>query len=151
MNGTIMSATHQLFLSFAEEMKGNSNRFKFVAGFLGRLMTGIIYLSFFLVQFDVHLAGSTEDISFFSCDNSTVTEYQAANHARNFEICMKARPIHFSLNKRFHPEKFYEPFLPGHIAQPVSAISKNTALIPEEPLLEIHPGSFSRRGPPALV
>jgi hypothetical protein len=118
---------------------------------MAKLLAGIVYLSFFLVQLDIHLCGAPQDISFFSGDYSNVSEYQPPKHSQNFELCKKAKPIHFRLNKRFQPEKFFKPYFPTENILPVFTIRTDSHLIPQEPILNNTVESLSRRGPPELV
>ena len=139
------------FVNFAGQMRAISQSARPLIRLFSLLLAGIIYLSFFLVQFDIHLEGVPQDISYFSGDSNTVTGYEAAQHVRIFEICKKARPIFFRLNKRFQPKKFFEVFFyQGNI------LSRETVWIdlpikPEKPILKNSVEPHSRRGPPELV
>lgn len=151
LKGRFKIAASKYFVSFAEEMKGHPNIVRNLPRSAAKLLAGIIYLSFFLVQLDIHLGGAPQDISYFSCDYYTVTEYQAVKHSRNFEICKKPRPVHFRLNKRFQPEKFFETYFPTENIRLVSTIATVNPLIPQEPVLKNTVETLSRRGPPSLV
>jgi hypothetical protein len=139
------------FVSFAEEMSRMPYKAKRIQSILSKLLAGFIYLSFFLVQFDIHFGETPQDFSYFSCDYNAVTEYQAAKHVRNFEVCKKATPIHFLLNKRFHPEKLFFAVSYQERIRPISILTASISFTLPNPILKDLSEPISRRGPPALV
>jgi hypothetical protein len=116
-----------------------------------KIFSGFIYLSFFLVQFNVHLNGLPGDVSYFSSDYSSVnsTHYMGSLSRPGLRKDVKLRG--FKLNKRFQPESLVTaPVLPGifiHIiySAPVPLLNE------DEPLTQYSFNSPSLRGPPAVV
>jgi hypothetical protein len=112
-------------------------------------MTGFIYLSFFLVQFNIHLNGTPENVSYFSCDYSSInnTEHSSGSHL----IHSNSRHTHLKLNKRFHPENLFTlPSLPDLLVE-INYKSQTPLVHEEDPLTNYSFNSPSLRGPPAAV
>jgi len=116
-----------------------------------KLLTGLIYLSFFLVQFDIHLSGSARDISFFSSDYSSVNNGHLTLSPKHSGLSKESRQPSFKLNKRFHPAHFFtaplfyivleQPLVQRPQAPPISEICPTNLLV----------NYPSHRGPPAVV
>src|SRR5450432_2389314 len=73
-----------------------------------KILTGFIYLSFFLVQFNIHLNGTPGDISYFSSGYSSV-QYNPNSYSTSSHIDSRkeSKLVKFKLNKRFHPSSFF--------------------------------------------
>jgi hypothetical protein len=114
-------------------------------------MAGFIYLSFFLVQFNVHLNGTPNNVSYFSCDYSSINNKAYSSNANHHLIRTNSKHSNFKLNKRFHPERLFTvTTLPDMLAEINYRIQ--TALIHEEdPLTNYSFNSPSLRGPPVFV
>ncbi len=118
---------------------------------ISKMVTGLIYLSFFLVQFDIHLSGSTQDISFFSSDYSSINNGRQALYPRHSGLAKDSRHHGLKLNKRFHPKHLF--------IAPISSMAE-VEMVFQIYSTPIHTGecptdllfnSPSRRGPPIVV
>ncbi len=112
-------------------------------------MAGFIYLTFFLVQFNIHLNGTPQNISYFSCDYSSInnTQHSADLHL----IHSNSRHTHLKLNKRFHPENLFTlPSAPDMVIE-ISYKTRTPLVHADDPLTNYSFNSPSLRGPPATV
>jgi hypothetical protein len=116
-----------------------------------KLMAGFIYLSFFVVQFNIHLSGTPQNISYFSCDYSSINNKECSANPNHHLIRTDSRHSNFKLNKRFHPERLFAvTSLPDIVA--ALNYKTQTALVHEkDPLTNYSFNSPSLRGPPVLV
>jgi hypothetical protein len=124
---------------------------KHIYNILSKILAGFIYLSFFLVQFNIHLNGTPRNFSYFSCDYSSINNTQSSHSDGHHLIHPDSKLSNFKLNKRFHPEKlFTAPVLPDILA--VINYQNPTPFIHEDdPLTNYSFNSPSLRGPPAFV
>ncbi|HEY2649087.1 MAG TPA: hypothetical protein VGI38_07825 [Puia sp.] len=112
-------------------------------------MAAIIYLSFFLVQFNIHLNGTPGNVSYFSCDYSSInnTQHSSDRHL----IHSNSRHTHFKLNKRFHPKNlFIVPLIEDNLVE-ISFRIQTPLVHAQDPLTNYSFNSPSLRGPPAFV
>jgi hypothetical protein len=115
-----------------------------------RLILYLVYLSFFLVQFNIHIGG-VPPVSFFSGDFNTAYKKNISPSTSGKDICSDTKRIIFRLNKRFHPEYH---FVTPELIQDLVKYSFSVQVVP---LYETHPlsdylfNSPSLRGPPAVV
>jgi len=123
---------------------------KFLHNICLKVMAGFIYLSFFVVQFNIHLSGTPQNISYFSCDYSSINNECSANQNHHL-IRTDSKHSNFKLNKRFHPERLFAvTSLPDMVVALNYKIQ--TALVREkDPLTNYSFNSPSLRGPPVLV
>ena len=118
---------------------------------ISRGLAGLIYLSFFLVQFNIHLNGTPREISVFTCD------YNPANCAQhNFSttaggIHKQTRHAGFKLNKRFHPENLFMAPAQSLVFVEISYRTPVPLLNDEQPLTNYSFNAPSLRGPPVIV
>ena len=114
---------------------------------LFKTVTGIIYLSFFLVQFDIHLNGSYHGISFFSSNYCSIHSGRGQHASDHFGTHKDSRHNNLKLNKRFHPEHLFTlPMMPKVLA--VVIVQDQKALINnKEPLTRCLFNSPSAKGP----
>ncbi len=112
-------------------------------------MAGVIYLSFFLVQFNIHLNGTPNNVSYFSCDYSSINNTQ---HSPDLHLIhSNSRHTHFKLNKRFHPENLFTlPSAPDMVIE-VNYKTQAPLVHADDPLTNYSFNSPSLRGPPATV
>jgi hypothetical protein len=119
-------------------------------GIFAKISLILIYVSFYLVQLNVHV-GATPRASFFSSD---LTSGFCVNHTNaNFGKGMHqdSRPVGFRLNKRFHPEHH---FIAPDVLQDLVLYSfaiKTVLLNEEQPLKHYSFNSPSLRGPPLVA
>ena len=115
-----------------------------------RICLILIYLSFYLVQLNIHF-GATPDRSFFSGDfilqnsNTKTTSVLAKDRHKD------SKSIGFRLNKRFHPKN---PLSAPEMLQALvrQSFHIQTALLnDEQPLTSFSFNSPSLRGPPVVV
>ncbi len=110
---------------------------------------GFIYLSFFLVQFNIHLSGTPDNVSYFSCDYSSInnTQHSPDRHL----IHSNSRHTQFKLNKRFHPKSlFVLPSIPDILVE-INYHNQTPLIHEDDPLTNYSFNSPSLRGPPSLV
>jgi len=114
-------------------------------------MAGLIYLSFFLVQFNIHLNGTPQNISYFSCDYSSINNKSYSSKPDHHLIRKDSKHSNFKLNKRFHPERLFTiTIMPDMVVE--TNYQTQTALVhAEDPLTNYSFNSPSLRGPPAVV
>jgi hypothetical protein len=118
---------------------------------ISKMLTGLIYLSFFLVQFDIHLSGSAQNISFFSSDYSSVNSVDQTNSLKHSGLGKESRQPNFKLNKRFHPQQlFTAPNLSMALVQMEFHCHSTPILTGRWPSNLLF-NSPSRRGPPVVV
>src|ERR1700759_245534 len=72
-----------------------------------KTIAGIIYLTFFLVQFNINLNGTPNNVSYFSCDYSSINNKAYSSNLNQHSIRTDAKHSKFKLNKRFHPERLF--------------------------------------------
>jgi hypothetical protein len=120
-------------------------------GILKMLLTGIIYLSFFFVQFDLHLGKSPVNLSYFSGDNTLANISSASGIINNSGLSRKGKQVHIRLNKRFHPEKFVIVYSSPSVPAPILVGAVVVSFIVDQPLVRSSYRSPSWRGPPVLV
>jgi len=115
-----------------------------------RVFMVLIYLSFFLVQFNIHFSGSST-VSFFSSGYNTEFLQGIRNSYLNKFAHRDSKPSGIKLNKRFHPENLF--ITPDPVKNlVVYSFSMETMLIHEDqPLTQYDFNSPSLRGPPAVV
>jgi hypothetical protein len=114
-------------------------------------MAGVIYLTFFLVQFNIHLSGTPENISYFSCDYSSINNKAFSSNPNHHLIRKNSKHSNFKLNKRFHPENLFTlPAVPDMLAE-ISYKIQTSLVHEEDPLTNYSFNSPSLRGPPATV
>jgi len=111
----------------------------------------LVYLSFFLVQFNVHFNGASSSVSFFATGYNSQFS-QEIQHADLHKIAKKdSASSTIKLNKRFHPRNLFiapEPAY-GFIVCPYSI--KTILIRADKPLTEFAFNSPSLRGPPPIV
>jgi hypothetical protein len=116
-----------------------------------RIMAGVIYLTFFLVQFNVHLNGTPNNVSYFSCDYSSVNNKAFSSKSNHHLIRTNSKHSNFKLNKRFHPENlFIIPSVPDMLVE-INYKTQTPLVHAEDPLTNYSFNSPSLRGPPAIV
>jgi hypothetical protein len=115
-----------------------------------RLILCLVYLSFFLVQFNVHI-GDVPPVSFFTGDFNAPYQNNISKNIRSKNICSDSRPVYFRLNKRFHPE---DHFVAPEKIQDLVKFSFGIRVVllnDTQPLTSYLFNSPSLRGPPAVV
>jgi len=116
-----------------------------------KVIAGFIYLSFFLVQFNVHLNGTPNNVSYFSCDYSSINNKVYSSNSNQHLIRTNSKHSNFKLNKRFHPERLFTVNSLPDMAMELN-YRTHTALVHEEdPLTKYSFNSPSLRGPPDFV
>lgn len=114
-------------------------------------MAGIIYLTFFLVQFNVHLNGTPNNVSYFSCDYSSINNTSNSSKSNQHLNCTHSKHSNFKLNKRFHPKNlFILPSVPDMVVE-INYNTQTPLVHEEDPLTNYSFNSPSLRGPPAFV
>lgn len=114
-------------------------------------MAGFIYLSFFLVQFNIHFKGSASQISYFSSGYNSVSCNQQRESRDRFSIQKPNRQPNFKLNKRFHPENFFaEPEIPQSRIK-ITYHLQDPLVNEEQPITNYSFNAPSLRGPPAAI
>jgi len=114
-------------------------------------MAGVIYLTFFLVQFNVHLNGTPNNVSYFSCDYSSINNTAFSSKSNQHLIRTHSKLSNFKLNKRFHPESLFTvPSLPD-LPIEINYRIQTPLVHAEDPLTNYSFNSPSLRGPPAIV
>jgi hypothetical protein len=114
-----------------------------------KMMVGFIYLSFFLVQFNVHLNGTPKNVSYFSCDYSSINNTQ---HSPDLHLIhSNSRNTHLKLNKRFHPKNLFTISLLEIPLVKLSYQIQSPMVHAEDPLTNYSFNSPSLRGPPDTV
>ena len=110
----------------------------------------LVYVSFYLVQLDVHF-GPTPGPSFFSSDYASEHSDKVSNTFLNKNIHKGSKPASFRLNKRFHPEYLFT--VPEVLQDLVKySFRIQTSLLNEtQPLTNFSFNSPSLRGPPQVV
>ncbi|HEY2347722.1 MAG TPA: hypothetical protein VGH64_01840 [Puia sp.] len=110
---------------------------------------GFIYLSFFLVQFNFHLRGTPKNVSYFSCDYSSINN---SHHLSDRSLIhSNSRHTHFKLNKRFHPKnQFTLPTKEDHLVK-FSYRIQSPLVEEQDPLTNYSFNSPTLRGPPSFV
>jgi hypothetical protein len=116
-----------------------------------KIAAAFIYLSFFLVQFNIHLNGTPENISYFSCDYSSINNKAYSSNSNNHLIRTNSKHSNFKLNKRFHPERLFTvTSLPDMLVE-LNYKTQSPLVHQEDPLTNYPFNSPSLRGPPAIV
>jgi hypothetical protein len=116
-----------------------------------KITAGFIYLSFFLVQFNVHLNGTPNNVSYFSCDYSSINNTAFSSKSNHHLIRTHSKHSNFKLNKRFHPQcLFTVPSAPDMLVE-LNYITQTSLVHEEDPLTNYSFNSPSLRGPPAAV
>jgi hypothetical protein len=123
---------------------------KFLSVF-SKTLTGLIYLSFFLVQFNVHLNGTPREISVFTCDYNPANCSHPDSPKQSGGIHKQSGLAGFKLNKRFHPENLFTAPAQMPVLVKVSYRVPVPLLNDEQPLTHYSFNSPSLRGPPAIV
>src|SRR4249920_824181 len=75
-------------------------------GVCSRISLVLVYLSFFLVQFDIHFSGSPS-ISFFSSGYNAQFSQKTSSGCSDKITNKDSRRSGIKLNKRFHPQKHF--------------------------------------------
>lgn len=118
---------------------------------INKWLAGLVYLSFFLVQFNVHFGPCSRKISYFSSDYSSVNNSHFQKSGGQSLVHKDTKHSGFKFNKRFHPEKLLAAPVPEP-AEVYFSYHIVTALIREDqPLTQFSFNSPSLRGPPAIV
>ena len=114
-------------------------------------MAGVIYLTFFLVQFNFHLNGTPDNVSYFSCDYNSINNKAFSSKSNLHLIRTNSKHSNFKLNKRFHPKDLF--IIPSQQEVLVEINYKiQTPLVHEDdPLTNYSFNSPSLRGPPIAV
>ena len=116
-----------------------------------KIAAGFIYLSFFLVQLNIHLNGTPNNVSYFSCDYSSINNRAFSSKSNQHLNRTHSKHSNIKLNKRFHPENLFTlPSVPDMLVE----INYNTQTLlvhEEDPLTNYSFNSPSLRGPPAFV
>ena len=124
---------------------------KFLHNICLKIITGFIYLSFFLVQFNVHLNGTPNNVSYFSCDYSSINNTAFSSKSNHHLIRTHSKHSNFKLNKRFHPQyPFTVPSVPDMLVE-LNYITQAPLVHEEDPLTNYSFNSPSLRGPPVTV
>ncbi|HET7003662.1 MAG TPA: hypothetical protein VFI33_20210 [Puia sp.] len=114
-------------------------------------MAGIIYLIFFLVQFNVHLNGTPNNVSYFSCDYSSINNKSFSSNLNQHSIRTDSKHSKSKLNKRFHPERLFTVTSAPDMAAELNYRTQTALIHEEDPLTNYSFNSPSLRGPPAFV
>lgn len=114
-------------------------------------MTGFIYLSFFLVQFNIHLSGTPQNISYFSCDYSSVNNKAYSSQPDHHLVRTDSKHSNFKLNKRFHPERLFTVTTVADTVVEFNYKTQTALVHAEDPLTNYSFNSPSLRGPPMVV
>jgi hypothetical protein len=118
---------------------------------VSKILAGLIYLGFFLVQFNIRFTGHSSTESYFSSGYNSVSCDQHAGYANLLSPHKSHHHGGFKLNKRFHPEKLF--VAPVQTSGPIPLIYFERDLFAHEE----NPGvTFTccvtpLRGPPAFV
>ncbi len=118
---------------------------------INKWLAGLVYLSFFLVQFNVHSGACPQKLSYFSSDYSMANNSHPTQSDDQWMVHKNTRHSGFKFNKRFHPEKLLtapklaqtEVYFCYHIITPL--------IHEDQPLTQFSFNSPSLRGPPAIV
>ena len=114
-------------------------------------MAGIIYLSFFLVQFNVHLNGTPNNVSYFSCDYSSINNTTFSSKSNQHLNRTHSKHSNVKLNKRFHPESLFTlPSVPDILVE-INYNTETPLVHEDDPLTNYSFNSPSLRGPPLIV
>jgi hypothetical protein len=111
----------------------------------------VIYLTFFLVQFNVHLNGTPDNVSYFSCDYSSINNKAYSSNSNQHLIRTDSKHSKFKLNKRFHPERLFTVSSAPDMVVELNYKIHSSLVHEEEPLTNYSFNSPSLRGPPAFV
>ncbi len=112
-------------------------------------MAGFIYLTFFLVQFNIHPERNASKYFLFLLRYSSInnTQHSADLHL----IHSNSRHTHLKLNKRFHPENLFTlPYAPDMLIE-ISYKTRTPLVHADDPLTNYSFNSPSLRGPPETV
>ena len=112
---------------------------------------GIIYLSFFLVQFNIHLNGTPDNVSYFSCDYSPINNTAFYSKSNQHVNCSHTKISSFKLNKRFHPESLFTVPSTPDLQIELNYQTQTPIVNAEDPLTNYSFNSPSLRGPPFAV
>ena len=118
---------------------------------LSKTVAGIIYLSFFLVQFNIHLNGTPDNVSYFSCDYSPVNNTAFSFNSNQHLNCSHTKISNFKLNKRFHPESLFTVPSAPDLRIEINYKMQTPLVHADDPLTNYSFNSPSLRGPPFAV
>jgi hypothetical protein len=109
-----------------------------------------VYVSFYMVQLNVHF-GKTPEVSFFTGDFISQQSDNGVHSVVNKDKHRDSKAIGFRLNKRFHPSHLFTA--PEVLQDLVTyCFSLETELLNDtQPLTNFSFNSPSLRGPPAIV
>jgi hypothetical protein len=127
------------------------HRIKNLLRVIFKIQAGLIYLSFFLVQFNIHLSGTPREISVFTCDYSPTNCAHHDFSAKTGGIHKRTRHSGFKLNKRFHPENLFMAPAQSLVLVEIRYRTPEPLLNDEQPLTNYSFNAPSFRGPPVIV
>jgi hypothetical protein len=117
---------------------------------LTRVCLILVYVSFYLVQLNIHF-GKASDRSFFSGDFISQRTGDNTHETLNSEHQKESKVVGFRLNKRFHPSYlFFAPEVLQNLVK-YSFCIETTLLNETQPLANFSFNAASLRGPPAIV
>lgn len=119
--------------------------------FFSKILAGFIYLSFFLVQFNIHLNGTHREISIFTCDYSPTNCTHPDFSTHTGGIHKQSRHAGYKLNKRFHPENLFSAPAQSLVMVKITYRTPAPLVNEEQPLTNYSFNSPSLRGPPVIV
>jgi hypothetical protein len=116
-----------------------------------KILIVLIYLSFFLVQFNIHMNGSPLNISYFSSDYSSINCNKYTKTTQQIGKHNDDRPAGFKLNKRFHPEDLFTVLVISTLIRKIIFRIQAPQVLEEWPLTFYSYNSSLLRGPPSVV
>src|ERR1700750_482613 len=99
-----------------------------------KTLAGFIYLSFFLVQFNIHLNGTPNNVSYFACDYSSINNKSYSSNLNQHSIRKDSKHSKFKLNKRFHPERLFTVTSAPYMAVELNYKTQSALVHEEDPL-----------------